>query len=399
MSGTLQLALRSLANRRVTVLLTLAAIAVSVSLLLGVQKLRNAAREGFTSTVSGVDLIVGARSGPLNLLLYSVFRVGDATANVSWDSYQLVANHRDVAWTIPISLGDSHRGFRVLGTNDAYFEHYRIAGGRPLVFGAGKRFADVHDAVLGADVAAELGYALGQSIVIAHGAADVSFAQHDDAPFRVVGILERTGTPVDRTVHVSLDAISAIHEENAPPGVSAFMVGMRDRTALLTMQRALNEYKKEPLLAIIPGVALKQLWDLIGIADRALMIVAAFVVFAGLLGMLTTILVSLNERRREMAILRSVGARPRHIFTLMVAEAGLLASAGVLAGIAIAYALLAAAQPLLAARYGIFVPLTGLNVSDAAMLAGIVAAALAMGLFPAWRAYRNTLADGLTIRV
>ena len=399
MSGTLQLALRSLANRRVTALLTLAAIAVSVSLLLGVQKLRNAAREGFTSTVSGVDLIVGARSGPLNLLLYSVFRVGDATANVSWDSYQRVANHRDVAWTIPISLGDSHRGFRVLGTNDSYFEHYRVAGGRPLVFSAGERFAGPHDAVLGADVAAELGYALGQSIVIAHGAADVSFTQHDDAPFRVAGILERTGTPVDRTVHVSLDAISAIHEESAPGGVSAFMVGMRDRTALLTMQRALNEYKKEPLLAIIPGVALKQLWDLIGIADRALMIVAAFVVFAGLLGMLTTILVSLNERRREMAILRSVGAGPRHIFTLMVAEAGLLASAGVLAGIGITYALLAAAQPLLAARYGIFVPLTGLNVSDAAMLAGIVVAALAMGLFPAWRAYRNTLADGLTIRI
>jgi len=399
MSGTLQLALRSLANRRTTALLTLAAIAVSVSLLLGVQKLRSAAREGFTSTVSGVDLIVGARSGPLNLLLYSVFRVGDATANVSWDSYQLVAKHRDVAWTIPISLGDSHRGFRVLGTTDAYFDHYRIAGGRSLELSAGTRFAAIHDVVLGADVANELRYTIGQQIVIAHGAADVSFAQHDDQPFRVTGILERTGTPVDRTVHLSLEAMAALHEEDAPKGVTAFMVGLRDRTALLTMQRALNEYVREPLLAIIPGVALKQLWDLIGIADRALMIVAAFVVFAGLLGMLTTILVSLNERRREMAILRSVGAGPHHIFTLMVAEAGILASAGVLAGIAITYALLAAAQPLLAARYGIFVPLTGLTVPDTTMLAGIVLAALAMGVLPAWRAYRNTLADGLTIRV
>jgi len=399
MSGTLQLALRSLANRRTTVLLTLAAIAVSVSLLLGVQKLRSAAREGFTSTVSGVDLIVGARSGPLNLLLYSVFRVGDATANVSWDSYQLVANHRDVAWTIPISLGDSHRGFRVLGSTDAYFEHYRIAGGRRLAIRAGKWFSDTHDVVLGADVADELRYTPGQQIVIAHGAADVSFTQHDDQPFRVVGILERTGTPVDRTVHVSLEAIAALHDEAAPTGITAFMVGMRERSALLTMQRALNDYRKEPLLAIIPGVALKQLWDLVAIADRALMIVAAFVVFAGLLGMLTTVLVSLNERRREMAILRSVGAAPRHIFTLMVAEAGILASAGVLTGIAITYALLAAAQPLLVARFGIFVPLTGLTVADATMLAGIVVAALAMGLLPAWRAYRNTLADGLTIRI
>jgi putative ABC transport system permease protein len=399
MNGTLQLALRSLANRRTTVLLTLAAIAVSVSLLLGVQKLRSAAREGFTSTVSGVDLIVGARSGPLNLLLYSVFRVGDATANVSWESYQLVTNHRDVAWTIPISLGDSHRGFRVLGTTDAYFGHYRIAGGRPLAIREGKWFTDLRDVVLGADVAEELRYATGQQIVIAHGAADVSFAQHDHHPFVVAGILERTGTPVDRTVHISLDAMAALHDADAPTGITAFMVGLRDRTALLTMQRALNEYRKEPLLAIIPGVALKQLWDLVAIADRALMIVAAFVVFAGLLGMLTTILVSLNERRREMAILRSVGAAPRHIFTLMVAEAGILATAGVLAGIALTYALLVAAKPLLAARYGIFVPLTGLKVSDVIVLAGIVVAALAMGSVPAWRAYRNTLADGLTIRV
>jgi putative ABC transport system permease protein len=337
-----------------------------------------------------------------------VFRVGDATANVSWASYQLVAGHRDVAWTIPLSLGDSHRGFRVLGTTEAYFEHYRVAGGRPLQFTAGGRFAGPHDAVIGADVARDLGYSLDTSLVIAHGTADVSFARHDDDPFHVVGILARTGTPVDRTVHISLDAMNEIHagggdhdaQQPLPPQpITAFLVGMRDRAALLTMQRALNEHRAEPLQAIIPGVALKQLWDIIGIADRALLLVAAFVVFAGLLGMLTAILVSLNERRREMAILRSVGARPRHVFTLMVSEAGLLATAGVLAGIALTYGLLAAGQPLLAARFGIFVPLAGLTVTDVSLLAGIVVAALLMGLWPAWRAYRNTLADGLTIRI
>jgi len=153
------------------------------------------------------------------------------------------------------------------------------------------------------------------------------------------------------------------------------------------------------LLAIIHGVALKQLWDVIGVADRALFVIAGFVVLAGLLGMLTAILVSLNERRREMAILRSVGAGPRHVFSLMVAEAGMLAAAGVLAGVAITYALLAGASPMLAARYGIFGPVTGLTLADAMLLAGVVIAALIMGCFPAWRAYRNTLADGLTIRV
>ncbi|NDE02024.1 MAG: ABC transporter permease, partial [Gammaproteobacteria bacterium] len=181
------LALRSLRNRRTTALLTLSAIAISVALLLGVQKMRTAARDGFANTVSGVDLIVGARSGQLNLLLYSVFRVGDATANVSWASYQKIANHPDVAWTIPISLGDSHRGFRVMGTNNDYFEHYRFAGDRSIRFAAGQRFADLYDAVIGADVARQLGYRLGDKVVISHGLGNVSFAHHDDKPFRIAG--------------------------------------------------------------------------------------------------------------------------------------------------------------------------------------------------------------------
>lgn len=418
---TLSLALRSLANRRTTALLTLCAIAVSVALLLGVQKLRTAARDGFANTVSGVDLIVGARSGQINLLLYSVFRVGDATANVSWETYQKVARRSDVAWTIPLSLGDSHRGYRVLGTNLDYFRHYRFAGGRGLVFEAGKPFTDLYDAVLGAEVARALGYKLGDPVVIAHGLGQVSFAQHDDKPFRVVGILARTGTPVDRTVHVSLEAITAIHVDwqsgmRAPPGarvdagsartmdltptsITAFMVGMQNRVMTFGLQRAVNEYRQEPLLAIMPGVALSQLWNLVGIADTALMIVAAFVVLAGLLGMLTAILTSLNERRREMAILRSVGAQPRHVFTLLVTEAGLLASAGVAAGVALCYGLIYAAKPLLERRFGLFLEPGGLTGYDIGLLATIVVAALVMGALPAWRAYRNTLADGLTPRV
>jgi putative ABC transport system permease protein len=419
--ATLALALRSLWNRRITALLTVAAIAVSVALLLGVQKMRVAAKDSFANTVSGVDLIVGARSGPLNLLLYSVFRVGDATANVSWETYQKIARHPDVAWTIPLSLGDSHRGFRVLGTTGDYFRHYRYAGDRQLRFLQGAPFADLYDTVLGAEVARELGYTLGSDIVIAHGLGAVSFAKHEDKPFRVVGILARTGTPIDRTLHVSLEAITAIHVDwqsgmQAMPGqrvsagearamdltpqsITAFMVGMRSKVMTFTMQRAVNEYRLEPLLAIIPGVALSQLWELVGVADRALMIVAAFVVLAGLLGMLTAILTSLNERRREMAILRSVGARARHVFTLLVAEAGLLATAGVALGVALAYGLIAAGRPLLEDRYGIFVQITGLTRYDLSILGAIIGAALLMGLLPAWRAYRNTLSDGLTIRV
>lgn len=174
---------------------------------------------------------------------------------------------------------------------------------------------------------------------------------------------------------------------------------MRSRMMTFTMQRAINEYRQEPLLAILPGVALSQLWELVGVADTALMIVAAFVVLAGLLGMLTAILTSLNERRREMAVLRSVGARPRHVFALLVAEAGLLAVLGVAAGIGLTYLLLLGGRPILEQRSGIYVAVTGLAQSDLAILGGIIVAALLMGLLPAFRAYRNALNDGLQVRV
>lgn len=417
----LRLALRSLWNRRVTAILTVGAIAASVALLLSVQMLRTAAREGFTQTLSGADLLVGARTGPLNLLLYSIFRIGDATANVSWATYLKIAHHRDVAWTIPISLGDSHRGFRVLGTDSSYFVHYHFAGTQSLTFTAGGPFRDLYDAVLGSDVARTLHYRVGDEITLSHGLGAVSFAEHKDKPFKVAGILAKTGAPVDNTVHVSLAGISAMHvdwrsgiqatgkyhisaeearsKDLTPDSITAFLVGMRSKVMTFTMQRAINDYREEPLLAVLPGVALDQMWSLVGIADTSLMIVAAFVVLAGLLGMLTSILTSLNERRREMAILRSVGARPHHVFTLLVMEAGSLALLGILGGVCLTYLLLLGGRSLLAHKFGIFVPVAIPSLYDVAILAGVLAAAVLIGFIPAAQAYRRTLSDGLQIRV
>ncbi len=417
----LTLARKSLFNRRFTALLTVLAIALSVTLFIGVDKIRNGAREGFDRTISGTDLIVGARSGSINLLLYSVFRIGNATNNVSWESYERWAAHENVAWTIPISLGDSHRGYRVMGTTQAYFDHYLYGDKKPLELSQGKRFEDVFDAVLGADVARELGYELEREISVAHGIGATSFANHDDKPFTVVGILKKTGTPVDRTIHVSLKGIEAIHigwESGTasplarmvtadqvrdmplkPKAITAFLVGLESRIAVLRLQRDINEYREEPLLAIIPGVALSQLWSVVGIAETALTAIAGFVVFTGLLGMLTTIMTSLNERRREMAILRSLGARPWHIFALLLSEGALLALIGSMVGVVLVYGGLAVAGPIIGAQSGIFLGALAPGFYDVAVIGVIVVASVVLGCIPAFRAYRNSLADGLTIRV
>ena len=149
----LLIALKSARFRRTSIVLTVIAIAISATLLLGVDKVRKEARSSFFNTVSQTDLIVGARSSPTNLLLYSVFRIGNATNNVSWETYESIADRDEVAWTIPISLGDSHRGFRVMGTSSDYFDFYRYGSNKALTLDSGDRFEGVYEAVLGADVA------------------------------------------------------------------------------------------------------------------------------------------------------------------------------------------------------------------------------------------------------
>ncbi len=413
------LSLKSLLNRRVTAALTVFAIAVSVTLLLGVEKVRTEAKASFASTISGTDLIVGARSGAIQLLLYSVFRIGNATNNISWKSYQEIAARTEVAWTIPLSLGDSHRGFRVLGTNRDFFKYYRFGRKQPLAFAAGAPFTDLFDAVLGADVAQSLGYGVGDPIVVAHGLGREGFSNHDDKPFRVAGILAKTGTPVDRSVLVSLEGIEAIHVDwqsgsrvpgmnvsadevrkmaLRPKAITAFLIGLESRLAAFALQRHVNEYRAEPLLAILPGVALQELWSLMGTAESALTAISALVVVTGLLGMLTTLLAGLNERRREMAILRSVGARPRHVFALFVSEATILTTVGTLLGLALLYGSLLIARPIIDTRFGLYLSIAPPTARDLTIVALVVVAGFLAGAVPAYLAYRKSLADGMMVR-
>ncbi|MBE7929179.1 ABC transporter permease [Pseudomonas saudiphocaensis] len=417
-----RLAWASLNNRRFTALLTVFAIALSVCLLLAVERVRSEARASFASTISGTDLVVGARSGSVNLLLYSVFRIGNATNNIRWESFERFAEHPRVSWAIPISLGDSYRGYRVMGTSEAYFEHYRYGRKQALQLAEGRALGkDPFEVVLGAEVAETLKHKLDDQLVLAHGVASVSLVHHDDKPFRVVGILERTGTPVDRTLHINLAGMEALHidwqhgmpargaaridAEQArqldlqPQQITAFLLGLDNRLATFTLQREINQYRGEPLLAILPGVALQELWSLMGTAEKALFVVSLFVVLTGLIGMLTAILTSLNERRREMAILRSVGARPGHVAGLLILEAFGLALAGVLLGLALLYLAIAVAQSPLQSHYGLYLPLALPSAYEWSLLGAILLAGLVIGCVPAWRAYRQSLADGLSIRL
>lgn len=387
-------------------------------LLLGVDVVRKEAKGNFLNTISETDLIVGARSGPTNLLLYSVFHIGNATNNVGWNSYETIAARDDVAWTVPISLGDSHRGFRVMGTTTDYFDFYRYGNKKSLSFDEGAAFDEVYDTVLGADVARDLGYELGDEVILSHGLVAVDFAAHDDKPFTVVGILDKTGTPVDRTLQVSLAGIEAIHvdwqggarsqltidAEQAlkfdltPTTITAFMVGLENRALTFRVQREINDFRNEPMSAILPGATLAEFWRTISTVEQVLFVLSLFVLVAGLLGMLTTILSTLNERRREIAVLRAIGARPAAVVLLIVLETLFVVVAGCLVGVALLYAFLVAGGPMLSRRFGVEIALSWPDTTQMLIMVAVVVGAALVSLIPGFIAYRRSLQDGLAIR-
>jgi len=408
----LKLARQSLWSRRGTAWLTLCSLIISLSLLLGIDHLRLEAKRSFTSTVAGTDLIVGARSGQLNLLLYTVFRIGNATNNISYAHYEQISKHPQVRWAIPLALGDSHRGFRVLGTNTDYFRYFRYGEQQSLQLAAGREFSTVYETVLGADVAKKLGYQLGQEIVLSHGVGKVSFSQHKDQPFTVVGILAPTGTPVDQSVHVSLTGIEAIHQRKAkttlsdaelaalqPTVLTGALLGLKSKVATFAVQRQINEFKAEPLTAILPGAALAELWQMLVLVENLLLVITALVLLAALIGLTTTLLAAQRERARELAILRAIGARPWQLFILIELEVLLLTVTSIAGAFLLLTGSLAALQPWLSSQYGLVISLLAWHPHTAAGLGVVVVLALLLGAVPAIQAYRQSLNQGLQVRL
>ena len=439
LSALTNVALQSLRYRFGGVLLTVLAVALSVFVLLGVEHVRQEAKSGFASTVSGVDLIVGARTGEINLLLLSIFRIGNATTNVEWETVEEIENLERVAWSVPITLGDSHKNFRVVGTTQDFFERYQYGRKQRLVFEKGSEFEALQDVVLGSRAATELDYRLGDSLVLSHGMADTSFTHHDELPFNVVGILERSGTPIDNALFVSLEAIDAIHDDenggsheehdeghkghedhdeheshddhdahdahkheeghkghddheghnHGPIGtVTAMLVGLESPAFALQVQRAINEYQGEALLAILPGVALAQLWTLVGGIEGTLRGISILVFISSIFGLNAMLLASMRERRREVFVLRSIGAPSSFVLALLLLESLLIVTIGIAAAVAALFGAIAAVNGFLADQIGVTLSMAIFSEASLIAIGLIYISSILLSLLPAMQAYR-----------
>lgn len=404
-----KLATKSLLQRRVSALLTVIMIAVSVFVLLSVETIRTQAKESFSKTVSGIDLIVGARTGEFNLLLYSVFHIGQASNNISWQSYQQIAASPNVEWTIPISLGDSHHGYRVLGTTVDLFTRFHYGKNQTLDFAQGHAFRGLYEAVIGADVAKKLDYQIGTNIILSHGVASTSFSQHNDKPFTISGILKPTGTPTDKTVYVGLQAIEAIHvdwtngvklpgahteindEMLKPQSITAFMVGLKSKLSTFTVQRQVNTFPQEALMAILPGATLVQLWQMLGNVEQVLLLISVLVLAGALLGMSNMLLVTMRERQHEMAVFRAVGASPWVILLLIQLEAMLLVTSGILLAMFILWGCIQIFRDMIISDYGLFISEQVFSHTILLDIGWILLASFFVTMLPAFNAYRRSL--------
>ncbi|MFK7865409.1 MAG: ABC transporter permease [Pseudohongiellaceae bacterium] len=413
-----EVALSSLWSRRGSVMLTLMSLTLSMAIVIGVEHVRSQAQGSFVRTVSGVDLLVGARTSQVNLLLYSVFRIGNATNNIKWESYQDIIQRPGVSWSIPISLGDSHRGYRVLGTNLDYFSFFRYGDGELLRFAEGEQFSSsspLH-AVIGSEVAANLNYQVGGEIVLSHGVGNTSFVNHENLPFTISGVLATTGTPVDRTIHISLEGVEAIHlgwqngiqvaelTPNAidsrladlqPSQITSVLLGLDSPMAVFGLQRAINNYPDEPLTAILPAVALGELWQIIGTLENLLQIISVLVLAASLLGLGTMMLSSLRERNRELSLYRAIGANPLFIVGLIELEAFTMMAVAVVAGYFVVVVGGAVTKGWLSETFSLVIDVWPTSQGIWLFMAGALLASMLFALIPSFIAYSRSLGQTL----
>ena len=407
----LSVAWNSLLSRKKTVVLTLLSLCVSTMVLISVEHIRLQAKESFNRTISSVDLIVGAPSGQLNMLLYSIFRMGNPTNNIKYESFLMLQQHEVVEWAIPLSLGDSHRGFRVMGTNGSYFTHYKYGNNQNLRFKEGREFDGLFDAVIGADVAKTLGYQVNDKIVIAHGIGSTSFTHHEQAPFVVSGILLPTGSPVDKTVHISLEAIEAVHlppstmqtvlnnPKNAalrPESITSVMLGLTNKFAIFRMQRELNNYSDDRLMAILPGVAMSELWSLMSTVENLLRAIAALVLISSLFGLATMLLASMNERQGEIAVLRVLGAGPFTLLLLILFESLILICISIAMAISGLKVMLVILDEWMVSEFGLFLSHNLLSSEIVSLIGLVILATMIVSLYPGIEAYKKALHMQLT---
>ena len=414
----LSLLLKSMRSRIIPTSLVTISLMASMVLLLSIERIQQGAEEGFNQSISGVDAIIGPRSSSIELVLYTVFHLGRPTNNITTKTVNDVKLRGDISWLVPIALGDSHKGFRVVATEPNYFEHIKYANGQPLVFSKGVAFAELSEAVLGSDVAEKLSYRVGSKIQITHGSVESVGSKHDDFSFVVTGILNKTGTPIDQAIFLDLKGYELLHlgwksgkkifnlddinlsslPEDAliPKTVTAAFIGLKSKLTLFNFSKNIREYPKEAISAVIPGIALSELWSIVGLVDKGFQLLSWIIIAISLIAMVTLIIASLDNRKQEMTIYRANGASPKFLAMMVLCESLVIGLTAIVGAIILVTIVTYFATAQLNLALGISPTFKWISMGEITVFSFILLAGALSSLIPAVMVFRKNLHQTLS---
>jgi len=392
---------RSLRQHLLATLVTALSLSLAGGLLMTVWSLQRQARETFERMDGGWDAVLGARSSKLQLVLNAIFHLESSPGNIRPADLATLASNPAVKSVLPIAMGDNYEGFRIVGTATNLFTDHEYSPGRSLTLSAGRLFEDGYrEAVVGAFAARRLGFRIGTEFKPYHGlnySERGDNVQHEEI-YVVVGILEPSNSPADRVIWIPIAGIQnmAGHDPAAAEDISAALVKLRDPAAGFRLDQLYNKQGDRLTFAWPVGAVMAQLFDKIGWFERVLTLVAWLVAMVAAGSVLASIYNSMSARRRDLAILRALGARRHTIFSAIILEAAAIAALGALMGFVVHVALLSGAAAVVQARTGVVIhPLQPDWVWLWAPAALIGLAALA-GIVPAFKAYQVDVASSLS---
>ena len=384
--STIRLAWAYLAARPLLTLLNAAMLAIGVATLVLLLLFTSQAEERLARDASPVDLVVGAKGSPLQLILSAVLHADVPTGNIRLADARKVAADPMVASSTPISLGDTFRGHRIVGTDATYLALYgaKVAQGR--VFERGM------EAVVGAEVARRTGVGMGAQLAGTHGLG-ASGTPHQGHAYRVVGVLAPTGTVIDRLVVTPLESVWEIHEEHHEAGaegereITALLVRYRTPLAAALMPRRINATTS--MQAAAPAYEMARLMNLVGVGVDVLRGFAVVLMATAALSMFVALMSALQERRYDLALLRMLGARPAALFALVAAEGVTLVVAGVILGLVLGHAAAGVLGSWIARSNAWSITGLAWQPAEGWIALAVLAAGAATCLIPALQAYRR----------
>jgi putative ABC transport system permease protein len=389
---------RSLRQHAFSTLVTAANLALAGGLLMTVWMVKAEAQKSFLQTTTAFDAVLGARGSKLQLVLNSIFHLEASPGNLAWQDYEFIRRNPAVQVAIPIAVGDNLRGYRIVGTIPQMFTDVEYAPGTHYDVAPGGRIfsGDAREAVVGNFAASRLGLSVGDTFHPFHGLDYDPSAQHAEV-YTVVGILRPTNTPLDRVILIPIKGVQTMsgHDPRAAADISAVLIKLRSGTAGFMLDMMINKQGNRLTFAYPVGSILADLFSKIGWFDRVLALVAALVAVVAAASVLASLYNSMNARRRDIAILRALGAGRRLVFGAVVAESACIGVLGAAGGVAVYAALFLGVAGVIRAQTGVVLSLAQMHPVLIVAPAALVALCAVGGLIPALKAYRTPVAENL----